>query len=566
MYRRLLRSVGVKIAGAAAATAVLQAGALLTPLVVANAVASRGLSLWTVLTVTAIAGAAFVVATAARGRLVLSVKLAHDARVTTDLVRHVLGLDLSYFHTRSSADLMSRLTSTSSIRDALSTIAVTSAVDAAAAVLFLTGLFIVNPAVATLGIAVSVVLLAGPVVAYHWTRVHSLTLLERRSAGGAKLIMMLLGIEQAKAHAAERALASEWRDTYEAELDATRRAGRIDNWAQTVITTCRLLAAPLLVVVAQATTGSTVQAIGFGLAAGAFLGPVGNLTATITGVMATYAHLMRIEDILDETADDIDAERVRTRGPALIALDKVSYTYPGASRCSVDDVTLTIPPYCTIVIVGESGSGKSTLARLIAGLVRPTSGHVRFTDTEGAPCVPKLGYVAQAVALYPGTVRSNITFGRVASDDDVNAAVEAAGLTRFVTSLNMGLGTRVLDSGQAFSGGQRQRIAIARALLEAPPVVIFDEATSNLDPASEDHVLDAISRMACTKILVAHGPKSLRLADMVVHMKDGCITAVDRRTASAPDLEAHTPGAESIDVEAVIASGEQEPTGRLRLA
>jgi ABC-type bacteriocin/lantibiotic exporter with double-glycine peptidase domain len=565
-YRRLFRVLGRKVGGAAAATAVVQVSALLTPLVVANAAAARGLSLRSVLEIASASAVAFAAFTAVRGRLILSIKLAHDEKVTSDLVGHLVGLDLAYFHTRSTADLLSRLTSTASVRDALSAVAVTSVVDAAAAAVFLTVLVVVNPAVGLLALAVSAVLLTTPVLAYRWTRVHALTQLEKRSVGGAKLITLLLGIEQAKAHAAERALVTDWQGVYGEELAAIRRAGVIDNRAQTIAGTCRLLAAPALVLLAQATTGSPVQAIGFGLSAAAFLGPIGNLTATVTGLIATYAHLMRIEDILDEPAEIVGDAQPRSREPVTIHLDDVSYGYPGAARQSVAGVTLTIPAGQTVVVTGESGCGKSTLARLIAGLLQPTAGHVGFLDPKGTVVVPVLGYVAQTIALYPGTVATNITFGRTAAPDDVRAAVAAARLHEFVDSLRMGLDTPVLDSGQAFSGGQRQRIAIARALLGAPPVVIFDEATSNLDALSEDHVLDALSRMDCTKILVAHGPKALRYADVVVHMHDGRVVSVERcgvPGTTAGNGSARDPRGDALG-RLTAAVDNREPTGALR--
>jgi ABC-type bacteriocin/lantibiotic exporter with double-glycine peptidase domain len=530
MYRRLGRRLGRPVAGAAAATAVLQVSSLLTPLVVANAVAPSGFS-WRALAALLVATGAVCGAFAvARGRLLLAIKTAHDRTITSELVGHVVGLDLPYFHTRSSADLLSRLTGTASIRDALSAVAVTSLVDAAAAALYLTGLMVVNTAVGLFALAVSAMLVAVPVVAYRWTRVHSLTQLERRSVGHAKLVTLLLGIEQAKAHAAEHLLAREWSEVYETELAAMRRAATVDNRAQAVTATLRLVAAPALVLIAQATTGSLVEAVAFGLSAAAFLGPVGNVTASVTNLVSVHAHVMRVEDVLEEPAAPQDT-RERVRRHVTIELDAVVYRYPGAAAPALDGVTLTVAPGETVAVVGDSGCGKSTLARVLAGLLAPDEGSLRHLDAHGRPCLPAIGYVAQTIALYPGTVRSNVTFGRDAIPAEVDAAIAAAGLSELVASLRMGLDTPVIDGGHAFSGGQRQRIAIARALLGTPPVLILDEATSNLDARSEEHVLDALARTDCTTILVAHGPKPLRVAHIVVHMRAGRVERVERRTA-----------------------------------
>lgn len=225
----------------------------------------------------------------------------------------------------------------------------------------------------------------------------------------------------------------------------------------------------------------------------------------------------------------------RQSSPALIFARElrvagVSFTYPTAALPALHEVELTIPRGSVAAFVGPSGSGKSTLVDVIMGLLAPQSGQVLVDGRDIATMTGSwqrlLGYIPQSLYLIDDTIRRNVGFGLPDDGIDENAvwaALEAAQLKAFVAGLPEGLDTRVGERGVCLSGGQRQRIVIARALYGAPQVLVFDEATSSLDPETELEVTRAIQRLAGerTILVISHRPDSIQGADQVFQVVDG---------------------------------------------
>jgi ABC-type multidrug transport system fused ATPase/permease subunit len=218
-----------------------------------------------------------------------------------------------------------------------------------------------------------------------------------------------------------------------------------------------------------------------------------------------------------------------------IRFEGVGFTYPGATRPSLRDISLVIAPKESIGLVGRTGAGKSTLADLLLGLYEPTAGRVTIS---GSPLTldtvrawrQRVGYVPQSVFLANATIAQNIAFGIPETEID-NAAVERAArmaqADEFLSKLPLGLETLVGERGVRLSGGQRQRLGIARALYHNPDVLIFDEATSALDGLTEEAVMQAIRTLSVerTIILIAHRIRTVEACDRILLLEDGTITA-----------------------------------------
>jgi thiol reductant ABC exporter CydD subunit len=214
---------------------------------------------------------------------------------------------------------------------------------------------------------------------------------------------------------------------------------------------------------------------------------------------------------------------------ALVRLDDVSYSYPARAGAVLDGVELELRRGETVALVGPSGSGKTTLAALLLGLVEPTKGRV-LTGSSGVAWVP------QRPTLFTGTVADNIRLGDPGADEErVEEAARLAGADTFVRSLPDGYETVVGDGGRTLSAGERQRIAVARAFLRDAPLVVLDEPTANLDPASAEVVAAALDRLADgrTVLLIAHRPELSRRADRTVRLEDGRIVEQSEAVGTA---------------------------------
>jgi len=214
-----------------------------------------------------------------------------------------------------------------------------------------------------------------------------------------------------------------------------------------------------------------------------------------------------------------------------IALMDVHFRYPGATQDALNGISICIPVNCVIGLVGASGSGKSTTIDILLGLIQPDSGELRI---DGKPLDDKqrrawqnsVGFVAQSIYLADASIRENIAFGLPSyqiDDAKIHRALTLAHLDELVETLPDGVDTPVGERGVQLSGGQRQRIGIARALYHDVDILVFDEATSALDGITEKMIMDAIHDFSGTKtiVLIAHRLATVRKCQGIYFLDGG---------------------------------------------
>lgn len=242
---------------------------------------------------------------------------------------------------------------------------------------------------------------------------------------------------------------------------------------------------------------------------------------TLSELPRSMAAWRRIRAVLDEPveADPVDALGVADQRFG-VELADVTFAHEGHGPPTVSGVDLAVGRGSVTALVGPTGSGKSTIAQLAVGLIGPDIGEVRVQAGTRA-------IVFQEAFLLSGTVRDNIEFGVAHTDDEIWDALEQAAATEFVGRLPQGLDTVVGERGVSLSGGQRQRLALARALVRNPSLLVLDDTTSALDPATEASILGRLrSRLTgSTVLMVASRPSTIALADDVVFVADGRIAA-----------------------------------------
>ena len=247
-----------------------------------------------------------------------------------------------------------------------------------------------------------------------------------------------------------------------------------------------------------------------------------------------------IFDLLDTKPEVHDTAAGQTRAAAPpsgpIALRDVTFRYSSDARPALADVSLEIREGETVAIVGHSGAGKTTVGSLLLRFFDPQEGTLTFGE-EDLRDIPlddlrrQIGYVSQDTYLFYGTIEDNLRIGRPdATPDEIREAAEKANIHAFIRSLPNGYRTIVGERGAKLSGGERQRIAIARALLKDAPVLILDEATSNLDGANEAAIRQALNILARgrTTIVIAHRLSSVVHADRIVVLDNGRVAESGR--------------------------------------
>lgn len=221
--------------------------------------------------------------------------------------------------------------------------------------------------------------------------------------------------------------------------------------------------------------------------------------------------------------------------PPRILIEGVSYAYPNQlDQPALRDLTLDLKSGSMIGIVGESGHGKSTLAKLLLRFDDPTVGCIKLNGVEyqkfrKADIRRLVGYVPQEVELFDDTIEQNIRYGRPhASREDVERAARLASAHEFISRLENGYETVIGNRGLRLSGGQRQRIGIARAILLDPKILVFDEATSSVDPETIYAIKQSMRdlRKGRTFVVITHQISTIQDADRIIVMKDGRIDGI----------------------------------------
>ena len=267
--------------------------------------------------------------------------------------------------------------------------------------------------------------------------------------------------------------------------------------------------------------------------------PLSSLLSVQTDVQSSLALFERVFEYLDlpveidERPDAVELDRSQVEGK--LEFDHVAFDYE-AERPTLRDISFVAEPGTKVALVGETGSGKTTVGYLAARLYEPSAGAVRIDghdlrDLTFGSLRDAIGVVSQETYLFHGSVRENLLFARPgATDEELEAAAQAARIHDHLMSLPDGYNTVVGERGYRFSGGEKQRLAIARAILRDPPVLVLDEATSALDVETERAVQDALDRLSegRTTLVIAHRLSTIRDADQILVLDGGRI--VERGT------------------------------------
>jgi ATP-binding cassette subfamily B protein len=474
-----------------------------------------------------------------RSFLLLYLRTRLDARMTLSFLDHLVHLPYLFFQQRSAGDLLMRLNSNATIREILTSTAISGLFDGVMVVLYLAFLVAADLRMGLLVAGLGALRLAIFLITRRRQRDLMSESLQTQADSRGYQVQVLSGIETIKAGGAEDRAVDRCAHLFVRELNVSLDRGRLDAVVSSVLDVMGTLS-PLLVLIYGATevlqgelTLGTMLALS-ALASG-FLTPLTTLVGTATQLQLLGSYLERIDDVLETEREQ--GREARQRPAALrgrVTLEGVSFHYSPVTPPVVSDASVDLQPGQLVAVVGASGSGKSTLAGLLAGLYRPETGRILYDGIDLADLDLRwlrgqLGFVAQNAYLFGMSIRANIALNDPTLP--LSRVIEAARLAEIhddIQAMPMAYESVLADGGASLSGGQRQRLALARALVRRPKVLILDEATSALDAVTEAKVQKSLAALRSTRIVIAHRLSTVRDADLILVMDAGSI--VERGT------------------------------------
>jgi ABC-type multidrug transport system fused ATPase/permease subunit len=468
-------------------------------------------------------------------------------RARRRLLGRLLRLRLSAVERHEPGDLMSRVTSDTTLLRQVTTdslVGAVTAVLALVATVILMGLM----DLALLGVTLAALSVAVVVIGVIVPRINRAARRAQESVGvmGAALERMFGAFRTVKASGAED---REGERIQGAATEAWRASLRAAKW-ETVAGNTAGLAIQVAFIAVLSVGGARVASgaisvgtlVAFLLYVYYLLPPVNQLANAVTQYQVGAAAVARIQEAealpVEPTGRDMSstgpAASALSTGPASVAFEQVSFGYAADTPVVHDQVSFAIPPGGMTAFVGPSGAGKTTVFSLIERFYEPTDGTVLIDGVDVADWPldqlrAAIGYVEQDAPVLSGTLLENLLYGAPAAGEaDIEWALRTTRLARFVASLPAGLETTVGHRGMKLSGGERQRVAIARALLRHPRLLLLDEATSQLDAVNEGALRDTIVDAArtTTVLVVAHRLSTVTIADRIIVMDAGQVRAI----------------------------------------
>ena len=461
-----------------------------------------------------------------------------DVTLSASIMERVLGMKFSE-RPASVGSFTAGLQSFESIRSFISSATILALVDLPFVLLFLIVVLLISwPLVFPIIVGVVLVMIYTAAV-QHKMHLLSESSMQASAQRNATLVESLTALDTVKTLGAEGQMQAVWEKT---TLLASRvgvkmrllsgSVGTSTLWIQQAVSVAIIILGVYQIIDGNLSQGGLIAAY---MLSSRIMAPVGQTAGLLMQYHSAATALTALDAIMQKPVErPVDATWIsRPRLQGGIEFKKVTFKYPQDEREVLRDASFKINPGEHVAILGRNGSGKTTIEKLIAGLYEPAAGSILLDGIDIRQLDPaelrrNMGYVAQDVNLFFGSLRDNIAMGALhATDEAILEAVRLSGLTDFVNQHPLGLAMPVGEYGQLLSGGQRQSVSIARALLNDPPILLMDEPTGSMDHTSEEEFKRNLAQFAVHKTLlvITHRTSLLELVNRIIVIDAGKILA-----------------------------------------
>lgn len=460
-----------------------------------------------------------------------------DVTMVSKFFRHLTSLPLSFFSSKQSGDVVARFKEVESIRNFISSGLLTSIIDFPFGIIFLIVMFLFSPSLTIIVLIAIIIIFLLYGVANPILKERLKKKLQLSTDSQSYLFDCVSSIETIKSMSIEPTI----RRDYEEQLakqtkhnaktdDISGNISQIASFVNKITVALCLWIGAIGVLNGDMTAG---QLIAFNMLIGRIMAPAQRIAQTLQQIYQVKISTKRIQEIFN-TKEEISINSTQTNLPKLkgeVLFDKVSFKYNEEAPLVLNNINLKVNIGDIIGVVGKSGSGKTTFTRLLQRLFHPTSGKISIDGFDISTIDPnwlrrQIGVVMQDNLLLNKSIKDNITLSNPrATMKEVEYVCQLSGASDFILSLPKAYDTIVGERGNLLSTGQRQRIAIARALINNPKILIFDEATSAIDFESEIIIQKNLKKICegRTVFIVSHRVSVLKITNKIVSLYDGKI-------------------------------------------
>jgi ATP-binding cassette subfamily C protein LapB len=486
-----------------------------------------------------------------------------DVKISASLFEQVMGMRMDS-RPASAGVLASNMKEFESLRDFFTSATIATLVDLPFLFLFIGFIAIIAGPVAFVPLAgVPLVIGMGLFLQKPLDKITKQSMNES-ALKNALLFETIIGLETVKVQASEGHKQRSWEELVEKSSRTSVKSRHIStfaqNWAmfvQQMVSVWIVIVGVYLIAAGNLSMGALIASV---ILSGRAMAPLGQIAGLMTRFSQSRQALKQLDDLMKKPVERPAGKHFITMPhmAGKVEFRDVIFLYPGQTTPALANLSFTIEPGDRVGVIGAVGSGKTTIERLMLNLYQPASGSVQIDGTDVRQIDPgdlrrNIGAVQQSPQLFFGSVRKNITMGHeTAPDRAVLRAAELSGVMEFLKDSAAGLDTQVGERGEALSGGQRQAVAIARALLYDPPILVLDEPTASMDPASESRLKKRLAALCQerTTILITHKGAMLDLVDKLILIDRGRLVAFGPKDEVIRKLQARQYGtqAENTDV------------------
>ena len=474
----------------------------------------------------------------ARSHVVDSASKRVDVRLSSQIMERVLDLRMEG-RPVSVGSFAANLRSFESIRDFIASASITTLVDLPFTLLFLAVLAWISPYMLIPPVVAIVLILLVSLAAQMRMEALTMSSFQASSQRNATLVEALTGFAAVKTLNAQSTMQRNWERSTEFIAQTGGKLKLISSSTVGFVSTVQQLVSIAVVIIgvylAQDSKVSMGGIIASSMIAGRCLAPLGQIAGLLMQFQNARTSLGSIDNYMNLPVERPRESEFLERPvfSGAIEFRDVTFSYPNSKQLALKKVTLKIAAGEKVGIIGRIGSGKTTLEKLALGLYQSTEGAVLLDGVDVRQIDPAdlrraIGYVPQDPTLFYGTLKYNLAMGAPYADDSaILAAANTAGFTEFANLNPAGFDMTIGERGESLSGGQRQSVAVARALINDPPILLLDEPSSNMDNQSETQLRKRLGDASRNKtvILVTHRTALLDLVDRLIFIDGGTIVA-----------------------------------------